>query len=179
MLGSILKIVLILIISYILGISGTTIVFLITFIIFRSYIGGIHLGTYRKCLFVGLFLSLVSGYMSLFYASKFLVLALLILTALFSIYITNKWVPADTKNNRIKSKKVRNTRKKQIFFILLAWGSFSIVFMKYRMLNIVLASIYGVLSSFFLTTPYGYKIVKFIDSLSLLDKGGVMDDKEF
>ncbi|MTI65463.1 MAG: hypothetical protein FH753_02570 [Firmicutes bacterium] len=44
-LGSILKIVLILITSYILGISRTSIVFLITFIIFRSYIGGIHLGT--------------------------------------------------------------------------------------------------------------------------------------
>lgn len=99
-LGTSLKLVAILIISYLLNIFTTTLVVNISFIFFRRIIGGGHCDAYNKCCMLSVSLMLLLGFIGEKIIVPYSLLHILIIFTYFvSLFITVVWIPMGTEKN--------------------------------------------------------------------------------
>lgn len=157
-LGTGLKLLTIVILSYILDIFKSTIVVSFSFILFRRIIGGGHSDTYNKCYFLSVSLMLLLGLLGeLLILSYHLLLISVITVYLASIAVTIMWVPMGTEKKAIKNKKTRLKIKRKTFYILTAWLLILLYLQAIALSDIVLSSLLGISLAFFLATPLGNK----------------------
>jgi len=174
LLGTMIKIALILILAIIFGILKTALIFLFTFSLFRWLGGGIHLSTYLKCLIAGLFLVLGMGYVATLQIGVLYLIALYLLSILITVYVIIYWVPAGTGKKHIKDIKKRVKQKKETLVALIIWSILVFLCLCNNLYSYALAGILGSLCSSFFMMPMGYQFIGSLDNLLITNgKGGV------
>ncbi|MFA7215881.1 MAG: accessory gene regulator B family protein [Bacillota bacterium] len=175
-LGTGLKLVLMLLIALILDTFHTTLICLITYIAFRNFGGGVHLSTYSKCLVTGLAVFTVLGKLAAHDIETGTLSLLLIVTSLLWIYAIIKWVPAGTEKKQVKDRHVRQKQKLKTGWVLMFWALDCMVLIRYRFIYHAFASQLGSLAALLLITPWGYRVANALDNkLDNLGKGGVRE----
>lgn len=169
--GTSLKILSILLFAYALNIFKTTIVSLMSFIIFRRIIGGNHCGTYNKCYLYSNILILFSGFIgSIIYINNLIFGLIFFLNFIFCIVIIFLLVPVGTEKKSIKNEKVRLSIKIKAIITFICWGTFVIFLYNLNLQKLAISSLLGVFLAFFLATFLGKKILK-ISWFSNLERG--------
>jgi len=173
LLGTTLKLVLIILLATIFDILITTLIFLFTLAIFRWLGGGVHLSTYLRCLLVGLSLVLGMGYVSSLEVDRLYIVCLFLLSLLVAIYVIVKWVPAGTDKKKVTEIEKRLKKKKESIFALIVWSIGVIACINSNLYSYALAAILGSVFSSFLMMPAGYQFIGSLDNLlAIFSKGG-------
>ncbi|ACL68923.1 accessory gene regulator ArgB-like protein [Halothermothrix orenii] len=160
--GLLIEIIAILGSAYFLGIFWPVMIALITFLILRPYAGGVHLPRYSLCLIVSLIVFLAIGLISIYItlATPSLIIWLIIITT-FSLFMVNKYAPADTEVHPIKEPDRRQKLKNVSFKILTIWfviaSLVTIYFDQYS--HLVLASSLGIIAEILVLHPFFYYLV--------------------
>jgi len=162
--GSIVKLAILLATAFILGILKETLVILLFFIIFRMTAGGYHMDTYGKCMVVSMCIFLLTGlfvhytFMYCKYLNIYALTILNIVTFLIGLFCFYKWAPADTPNKPIKKKeKIRKLKRQSIIQLFITTAIVFILI--YRNLYLyALAACMGTLVEIFNITPLGYSL---------------------
>jgi len=173
LLGTTLKLVLIILLATIFDILITTLIFLFTLAIFRWLGGGVHLSTYLRCLLVGLFIVLGMGYVSSLEVDRLDIVCLFLLSLLVAIYVIVKWVPAGTDKKKVTEIEKRFRQKWESIYALLIWSIGGIACIYGNLYSYAFAAILGSLFSSFLMMPAGYYVIGNLDNmLAVFSKGG-------
>ncbi len=173
LLGTTLKLVLIILLATIFDILITTLIFLFTLAIFRWLGGGVHLSTYLRCLLVGLSLVLGMGYVSSLEVDRLYIVCLFLLSLLVAIYVIVKWVPAGTDKKKVTEIEKRFRQKWESIYALLIWSIGGIACIYGNLYSYAFAAILGSLFSSFLMMPAGYYVIGNLDNmLAVFSKGG-------
>lgn len=173
LLGTAIKLALIILLAIIFDILITTLIFLFTLAIFRWLGGGVHLSTYLRCLLVGLFLVLGMGYVAALEVDSLYLLCLFLISLFTAVYVIVKWVPAGTEKKRVTEIEKRSRQKRESMYALTVWsiGVFACIYSGFY--SYALAAILGSLSSSFLMMPTGYHVIGNLDNiLAVFSKGG-------
>lgn len=173
LLGTTIKLVLMIILAIIFDILSTTLIFLFTLAVFRWLGGGVHLSTYFRCLLVGLFMVLGMGFVSSLEMDGLYIICLYFLSLLVAIYVIVKWVPAGTEKKKVTEIEKRLKKKKESIFALIVWSIGVIACINSNLYSYALAAILGSLFSSFLMMPAGYYVIGNLDNmLAVFSKGG-------
>lgn len=173
LLGTIIKLILIIVLSSLFDILNTTLVFLFTFAIFRWLGGGVHLSTYFRCLTFGLLLVLGMGYAATLPADKLFLIGLYLLSASAAVYVVIRWIPAGTDKKQVFDTHKRLKQKKETLGALIVWSILVITCIFHNHYAYALAAILGSLWSFFFMVPMGYRFIGTVDSiLAIPGQGG-------
>ncbi len=172
-LGAFIKGLLIIVISYWIGIIPYVLAVLATSSVLRLLSGGVHFSTYGRCLVLGTVMMVFTGSVSLIigpYVKKDLMLLLIMLTALTGLYFVKKYAPADNCNKRITKEDKRLKYKKLSLIFVITWTiviTFIIIVCKEAPLTyaLVLASTGGFLGQIFSLCPAGYRLLGGIDNM--------------
>jgi accessory gene regulator B len=173
LLGTTLKLVLIILLATIFDILITTLIFLFTLAIFRWLGGGVHLSTYLRCLLVGLFIVLGMGYVSSLEVDRLYIVCLFLLSLFTAIYVIVKWVPVGTDKKKVTEIEKRLRQKRESIYALIVWSIGVIACIHSNLYSYALAAILGSLFSSFLMMPAGYYVIGNLDNmLAVFSKGG-------
>ena len=173
LLGTALKLVLIIILAIIFDILSTTLISLFTLAVFRWLGGGVHLSTYIRCLLVGLFLVLGMGYVAILEVDSLYIVCLFLLSLFIAIYAIVKWVPAGTDKKTITEIQKRVRQKRESAYALTIWSIGVIACINSNLYSYALAAILGSLFSSFFMMPAGYRVIGSLDNiLAVFSKGG-------
>jgi accessory gene regulator B len=148
------KLIIMLLAAYFLGIFKYTLISLICFGFFRSFAGGVHSKTWLGCLITNtvIFFSLV--YISLYIQG--INPAIVTLTVFFAgLIIVYKYVPGDIENKPIPSRRQRNRLKVLSFLVLSLLGIISLMLSSQPLSNIIMLSVVVELAA---VLPVTYKI---------------------
>ncbi|WP_031514744.1 accessory gene regulator ArgB-like protein [Desulfofalx alkaliphila] len=170
--GATVKLTVILTLALILGILEVVLAYSLFFIFLRRYGGGVHLGTYSRCLVVGAAMILGLSKIATINISVNILIITAALALLLGCYATYKWVPAGTEKKVIRDVRLRRKQKVKVFIVIVIW-LISLAFLIHaNMLHYAFAATLGVLTGFFLITPLGYKVLQRIDiMLNKLERG--------
>jgi accessory gene regulator B len=173
LLGTALKLVLIIILAIIFDILSTTLISLFTLAVFRWLGGGVHLSTYLRCLLVGLFIVLGMGYVASLEVDCLYLICLFSLSLFTAIYVIVKWVPAGTDKKKVTEIEKRFRQKWESIYALTIWSIGVIACIYGNLYSYALAAILGSLFSSFLMMPAGYRVIGSLDNiLAVFSKGG-------
>lgn len=161
---TIIKIFMTVILSLILQIFDTTFICILNFVIFRIIGGGAHLDTYLGCLSLSIIIFLIIGKLSKINISSDILMILLLLVILFGLYVTIKYVPADTEKRRITNSKKIIKAKRNTLLVLVVWMIGIMMLIKKLYISFATASILGTLISFLFMTALGYAIIDRLNS---------------
>lgn len=170
LLGSAVKLILIMAVASIFHLLIPALLFLFTFCLFRGLGGGVHASTYLRCMVIGLLLTMGMAYTATLPLKTVHVLILYSVALLTAIYVTARWVPAGTDKQRIDDGDKRLLKKRESLGALVVWSAvvFSCIF--YHLDGYAVAVILGSLSSSFFIMPIGYQFIGTLDNL--LEKTG-------
>jgi|LSQX01.2.fsa_nt_gb accessory gene regulator B len=171
----ILNLILVILVAFYLQIIPTTLVFLVVFILFRGFGGGVHLSTFLRCIAVGSSLMLGSAYLAATVSIKSYTLAILFVVALlFVLVCTIKWVPAITEKKSVNRCQSVNRQKRNMLITTFIWTSGVAAVICCQFNTLALAMILGAIVSTVLISPVGFGLMDFIDrTLNNLGKGGI------
>lgn len=170
-LSSVIKLTVIILISYFLHITPYVLVALATSTFLRILSGGVHCHSYARCLFLGVAMTVIIGSLAAAigaYVPKDLLLILALLSALSGLYIVYKWAPSDNTNKPITCPEKRNKFRKLSLFYVFIWVVLIILFIVFgpsSIIPLVLASIGGFHTQVFSLCPTGYRLVGKFDYL--------------
>lgn len=165
-LNNFIELSLLLLLSLFLDIFEPAVLVLGAFMAFRIPGGGVHLGTYARCLLFSLTVILSLAKVStIIFLSPELLLVLSLLLALLAVIIIIKWVPGDTEKKPLNDPELIKKQKIKT----------SISFLLYLLLAVILfwqgnyfyiqALLLGALGGLFLITPWGYRFIAKLDSI--------------
>lgn len=171
-LGTLIKIFIITILAYCLGILKETLVITITAGTLRLASGGEHCSEYYRCLVGGTICFLLLGWGArslnhlLFYSSIDSIVLPLTIIFLITISALWKYAPADTANKPItKEDEIAKYKKWSLIMATLFFGM-AVLFSRIGMLReYSLIITIGVLEQTFTVTPWGYSFIRFIDNM--------------
>lgn len=173
-LGTVFEIISIIIVACLLNTLKSTMVVLVSFILFRRLIGGTHCTIYRNCFFVSGFSMILLGFIGdqVPFLSKHLFI-LLGIAYIFAAIQTIRYIPMGTEKKMIKNKNTRLKIKIQTIILLSFW-TISMYLLKDKVLSkYIFSSLLGVIGAFFFSTPSSYKIINHLEIyLNFLTKGG-------
>jgi|GEM_PF-542502 len=173
LLGSAVKLMLIITVASMFHILIPALLFLFTFCLFRWLGGGVHASTYLRCMMIVLLLTLGMAYAATLPVNTLQVLILYGLSLLIAIYVIIRWVPAGTNKRRINDAAKRLRQKKESLCALAVWSIvvFSCILDHHNCY--ATAVILGSLCSSFFIMPVGYQFIGALDSLlETMGKGG-------
>ncbi|QXM06234.1 accessory gene regulator ArgB-like protein [Crassaminicella indica] len=173
-LGTAFEIIFIIITAYLLNTLKSTIVVLVSFILFRRLLGGTHCTIYRNCFFVSGFSMLLLGFIGdqVVLSSKYL-FVLLGLAYIFSVIQTIRYIPMGTEKKMIKNSNTRLKIKIQTILLLSFWMIIIYLLKDKVSSKYIFSSLLGVIGAFFFSTPFSYKIINHLEIyLNFLTKGG-------
>ena len=162
LLGSIVKILLVVILSSLLGILKETFVIVMAAGFFRLLTGGVHATAYYRCLLLSLVVFLSLGYLldvGLYWIVSLnsLYLAPIVLIGLYWVIC---YAPVPPDNKPLENDQDFKNRK--IYSILVYSG---IIALLYIILNwLTLAMVIGATWQAFTLTPTGYKVISYYDT---------------
>lgn len=163
-LGGLVKLILVALFSYMLGIVDTTIICILSYISIRHFGGGVHLSTYYRCMTVGLSMFLILGKLATVGIEPSLLLIILCFVYALGIYIIFKWVTAKACNKE-QLHKIQQAQKSKTLLLLSLWGIVQLFLIRYQLLNYAFASLLGILASLILISPVGYCVMQNLDNL--------------
>lgn len=162
------------IISLWLNILPYTLPAAITTSAFRIFSGGAHASSQIRCSTIGLIIFIPLGYLiKLSFTNVLPSLSyLLIFMALLGMYITYKYVPADTPGKPITSKVQRTYLRAISFTLLFIWFIISIYLLKYQtnifLSQTIYASSLGLFWQLITLTPFGYQVYEILDHILII-----------
>lgn len=172
-LGSAVKLMLIIAVAAIFHILVPALLFLFTFCLFRLLGGGVHMSTYLRCMIIGLLLTLGMAYTATLPLNVVQVLVLYGLSTVIAIYVIFRWVPAGTNKKRIDDVNKRLKQKKESLCALLVWSTVVLLCIVNHLNCYATAVILGSLCSSIFIMPMGYQLIGTLDSLlETIGKGG-------
>lgn len=171
----ILNLTLVILVAFYLQIIPTTLVFLVVFIFFRGFGGGVHLSTFLRCIVVGSSLMLGSAYLAATVNIKSYALAILFVVALLFVLIcTVKWGPAITEKNSLNRCQSLSRQKRNMLITAFVWAGSVAAVIGCQFNTLALAMVFGAIVSTILISPLGFGLMGFIDRiLNNLGKGVV------
>lgn len=149
---NILKLSILFLIAYVLGIVKYTSIAFISFSILRSFASGVHADSNLKCTLTNILLFLGNVYISTHFVFSFYILIFFFLISLFLIIL---YAPADTEDRPLISKKLRKKLKIGSIIVTCLLGLVSIYTGNLIYSSLIILSI---LEEAFLITPFAYKI---------------------
>lgn len=169
LLGEIIKLLLIITISYLLGILPEVLTITLTAGFLRLASGGEHCSAYFRCLIGGISCFMLLG------GAVHILNSLISNTALWLTVCTGslvsglilwKYAPGDTVNKPINTAEERQLFKKWSFIILGVYLTIMVFMMQSPAVRLlVLPMIIGILEQSFTVTPWGYDFIHGIDRL--------------
>lgn len=164
--------------AYFLEIVATTIAFLAVFLPFRAFGGGVHLSTFPRCITIGSFLMLGSGYYAaVVNIQKYQLGILVILIFLIALVSTIIWVPASTKKNPIKENRIVKMQKRNMLITIGFWICCILALIYFDKNSIALSMVLGAIVSILLISPLGFYLMGVIDrTLNQIRKGVQIND---
>lgn len=164
--GELVKTVLLILISWVLGLLTPVLICAAVFAIVRTAAGGYHMNTHGKCFATSIAMFLSSGLIVKYTSSLWSVIGIfvfILLVFIFAMIVFIKWAPADTPNKPItKPEEIRKYKTGSIIYgviwlaatSLLAWKGFHVY---------SLAMVFGLLMETLTVAPAGYR---FFDRMS-------------
>lgn len=175
LLGEIVKLVVIILFAWMLGILPQVLTITISAGILRLASGGEHCSAYYRCLIGGTAWFLFLGWVV---HSLQTVLAPPVISAtagwlfFISLAIILKYAPGETENKPINGEAERKKFKKLSVFIMVAYGAVLTLFTSLPVLNpLVLPMAVGIMAQAFTVSPAGYGFIHFIDRVLDFSKG--------
>lgn len=169
LLGEIVKLVVIILFAWMLGILPQVLTITISAGILRLASGGEHCSAYYRCLIGGTAWFLFLGWVV---HSLQTVLAPPVISAtagwlfFISLAIILKYAPGETENKPINGEAERKKFKKLSVFIMVAYGAVLTLFSSLPVLNpLVLPMAVGIMAQAFTVSPAGYGFIHFIDRI--------------
>lgn len=161
-LGTSIKTLSILIFAYFLNIFKTTLAVSISFVVFRTTIGGSHVDTYNKCYYLSVLLMLLAGVAGKVINLKVTYISVLIsLIYVLAVIVTILWIPAGTEKKMIRNKATRKKIKIKTICLLTIWILLCNYLNILELFRYATSSLLGVILAFFLATPVGYRFMNF------------------
>jgi len=171
--GAILKGIIIVSVSYLLGILIPTLFIVLMFGSVRMIIGGSHLDNYWRCILTSMSFFILIGLLSKYtfnYWSSTSILVFVLLTFLAAFTGILKWAPSDSPNRPITNEKeIRRFRNLSIIYSIMwfiAIFSVSILTIIGKIPNsskiYIIAACFTFLLAIFAISPAGYRFFSFI-----------------
>lgn len=157
LIGEIPKIILLIIIGFLLGIGWYTVVMFFLLAPYRSSTGGFHLKTHTGCMVTTIVLYLLPIILAkiVTITNDIVFYSLVGAIAMMSIVFITKYVPADTENIPILSKKDRKAKKIRAYIWLVILLTI-ILFIPDHIISYMF--IYGIFLQNLTLTPIAYKL---------------------
>lgn len=165
-------IVLIVIISWLLGVVQLALVAAFTAAGLRVLSGGAHSASIRNCSLLG---AIVSPTIAIFsrlahiYFSSPLLSALVTAVWLLGLWAVYKYAPADTPNKPITEEKMKKRLRRLSRMYLVAWfilwGGSACGIVNLFKSDVILAGTLGLMWQIFSLTPFGYRLVAMVDRM--------------
>lgn len=162
--------------ALVLDIGIPVLMVFVSYSLFRSLGGGVHLSTFPRCLTVGTLLIIGMAELSTQPITNLGFTICFVGTALLGLLCIVMWVPADTEKKRITDPQVRYKQKQRVAVLALTWAV-AILWFNYQGLMIYKQSLmFGALAALFFITPVGYRLMKALDNtLDFVMRGGVRE----
>ena len=157
--GELPKILLLFIIGFILGIGKYTLLMFLLLAPYRSFTGGFHLKTHLGCMITTILLYMGPIALAIITPelSNYLKYGIIVVISVMSIIFIAKYVPADTENIPILSKKERKSKRIKSYISLIILLAISL-FISNKIISYML--IYGIFMQNLTLTPIAYKLTK-------------------
>lgn len=166
-LGGIVKVSLLVLISYILGALMPTLTLVFFFATLRSIAGGVHLDTYGKCITTSLIIFIACGVIiryTYIYWPADIVRVLVLLVFLVSLAIMVKWAPGDTPNKPItKMEEIKKFKALSILYVCV-WAIVMAIFIVFDYKMLTISASLGVIIEAFMVTPFGYQLFEGLEA---------------
>lgn len=163
-LNSVIKFLIIVILSFFLGIFQYTMFCIVSFAIFRHFGGGVHFSTYLRCLSFGVVTFLISGEIASLDKVLIIQEMFFYMTLVLGVLTIVKWIPADTKKKPIKEKEKIKKQKIKTTVVLISWLILIIFLDKHGKDTYIPAITLGAFESLLFMTPFGYWTINEIDN---------------
>jgi len=164
--GMFIKITLLVLLAWILGVLASSLALMITFSSLRIIGGGYHFTTFGKCMIVSLFIFIGSAFTAQYtyqYWSSTNIWYLITFCIISMIYIIFRYVPRDSPNNIIDDKQTILKFKKLTVYYLIIWSISMSIFLLLNVKIIVIASCFGLLLEIFTISTLGYNFYARLD----------------
>jgi accessory gene regulator B len=175
--GGIVKFVLLVLITLLLGVFLPTFTVLIFFGALRVPAGGYHMDNYTKCMVTSFGIFILLGFLVKFtyqFCSFGLLAFLSAVVFAVTLITVIKWAPADTPFKPItKPKQIKRLKILSIIMVFI-WMVIDIILIYYRMNFYVLAGCLGMLMAAFIVSPAGYRFFDFISGKGRKPKKGAV-----
>lgn len=165
LLGSLLKIVMLLLISGLLNILYPTMLGTISFAGIRFFGGGVHLSTYYRCLAGSLIILLILGKVATYNMDPHFLIPAFFVTFMCGIYSIIRWVPAGTEKKMIIDRESRLKQKIKAMIFLISCFVIIFVFLYFKFYTFANGVAYGLVGAIFFITPLGFLMIESIDRL--------------
>lgn len=175
LLGEIVKLIVIISLSWILGIFTEVITITVTAGALRLASGGEHCSEYYRCLIGGTAWFLLLGWgvysLNILLAQPIINLGAALLFSI-SIIIILKYAPGETENKPISSEAERKKFRNWSVLIMFTYGVIIMVSAHISFLNFfVLPMVIGIVAQAFTVSPVGYGFIHFVDRILTFSKG--------
>jgi accessory gene regulator B len=167
--GAMVKGILLVAISLLLGSLIPSLIAVLVFGSFRVLAGGYHMDTYGKCIAISLGLFILTGTFTQYTYTCWqlpYVLTLIAITFFTALYVTKKWVPRDTPNKPItKPEEIKKFRRLSFIYIFI-WLIAALALLCFKIglyEKYLVAGCLGLLLELFAISPIGHK---FFDKIS-------------
>lgn len=107
LLSTAVSVLIITILAILLGTFWETILFLLSFMLLRTYSGGYHAQTHFKCFLILIFAFCINIILNLFNINT----VIIVLSALASAFIILRYAPVEDKNHPLSKQQKKNNRK--------------------------------------------------------------------
>ena len=175
LLGEIIKFIVIISLSWLLGILTEVLIIMFTAGILRLASGGEHCSAYYRCLIGGTVWFLVLGWAVQVLntiLSQFIINWDAAILFAVSLVIILKYAPGETENKPISSEEERKKFKNWSIFIMFAYGIILVISAIIPGLNfLVLPMAIGTIAQAFTVSPAGYDFIHFVDRILTFSKG--------
>jgi len=161
LLGTSLKIISILVAAYLLKIFQTTLISLVSFVMFRLIIGGTHYDTYNKCFLASAIFVIILGLLGeMIELKQITILILVVLVYIQALISTIIWIPAGTEKKMIKNKDLRIKMKIKAIILATIWLVLILLINDFAFSKYAFSSILGVFLAFLFVTPLAYRFTE-------------------
>ena len=169
LIGGIVKAILLVLITLLLGIFHSTFTVLFFFALLRVVAGGYHMDNYTRCMVTSFGIFIILGFLVKYthiYLSSEMLMGISALAFIAALFSSVKWAPADTPYKPINNpEKIKNLKIISIIVVVL-WLAADIVLISSKLSFYVLAGCFGMLMAAFIISPAGYRFFDFISGKS-------------
>ncbi|SHJ60676.1 accessory gene regulator ArgB-like protein [Tepidibacter formicigenes] len=173
--GSIFKIIMLIILGFIFGILKYILILSFSFALFRIFSGGVHSSTYKGCMIISLSIfTLFSVLIKIFEKNiNYNIFSILSLSIIIhSLYMIINFVPNDNQNRIIKDELEKKKFKKLTLYLLVIYVFAMIIAVYFKVsYSLILSGFIGIFLQMISVYPKAYIVMNKFDNKL---KGGIL-----